>query len=154
VRQQYIQLESNRIVSEKAAKAVELLKQNGGDLAAAAKAVGAEVKSTDFFTSSGAAEGIGSASVLADYFNKPVGTVFGPLPASNQTIVGKVAGHQDADMAQFAQQRDSIIEQLKGKKKADRIGLLRDSILTDLIRQGKVKKHEAVIQRLIAQYRS
>jgi peptidyl-prolyl cis-trans isomerase D len=154
VRQQYMQIESNRIVSEKAAKAAELLKQNGGDLAAAAKAVGGEVKSTDFFTSSGAAEGIGSASVLADYFNKPAGTVFGPLPASGQTIVGKVAGHQDADMSQFAQQRDLIIEQLKGKKKADRVGLLRDSILTDLIRQGKVKKHEAVIQRLIAQYRS
>ena len=34
------------------------------------------------------------------------------------------------------------------------VGLLKDSILTDLIRRGKVKKHEAVINRLIAQYRS
>ncbi len=153
VRQQYLQSEANRIVAEKAAKAVELLKQNGGDLQATAKAVGGEVKSTDFFTSSGAAEGIGSAAILANYFNQPVGTVFGPLPATNQTIVGKVADHQDADMSKFAQERDGIIEQLKGKEKADRLALLEDSILTDLIQRGKVKRHQAVIDRLIAQYR-
>jgi len=153
VRQGYLQGESNRIVAEKAAKAAEFLKQNGGDLKAAAKAVGGEVKSTDFFTSSGAAEGLGSASVFADYFGKPVGTTFGPLPASGQTIVGKVADRQDADMSKFAQERDTIIEQLKGKKKTDRLGLLQDSILADLIQRGKVKKHQAVIDRLVAQYR-
>jgi len=153
VRQQYTQLEANRIVTEKAAKAAELLKQNGGDLKAAAKAVGGEVKSTDFFTSSGAAEGIGSASVFADYFGKPVGTTFGPLPANGQTIVGKVADRQDADMSKFAQERGTIIDQLKGKKKTDRLGLLQDSILADLIQRGKVKKHQAVIDRLVAQYR-
>jgi hypothetical protein len=153
VRQQYQQGEASRITHEKATKAAELLKQNGGDLKAAAKEVGGEVKSTDFFTSAGAAEGIGSASILTDYFNKPAGTVFGPLPAANQTIVGKVAEHQDADMSKFAQERDNIIEQLKGKEKADRISLLEDSILTDLIQRGKVKKHQQVIDRLKAQYR-
>jgi peptidyl-prolyl cis-trans isomerase D len=141
VRQAYLQGEANRIVSEKAAKAAELLKQNG-DINAAAKAVGGEVKNTDFFTSSGAVEGVGSASLLADYFHKPVGTVFGPLAAGAITVVGKVAGYQDADLSKLAQQHDKIIEQLK------------DSILTDLIKRGKVKKHQAVIDRLIAQYRS
>ena len=154
VRQNYTQGEVVRIVSEKAAKAVELLKQNGGDLKAAAKAVGGEVKSTDFFTTSGAAEGLGSASIFADYFKKPVGTIFGPIPAGGQTIVGTVAGHQDADMSKFPQERDNIVLQLKGKKSADRQSLLQDSILTDLIRRGKVKKHQAVIDRLVAQYRT
>jgi hypothetical protein len=121
---------------------------------AAAKAVGGEVKSTDFFTSSGAAEGIGSAAIFTSYFNQPVGTVFGPLPAANQTIVGKIADRQDADMSKLAAERDGIIEQLKGKAKTDRLTLLEDSILTDLIQRGKVKRHQAVIDRLIAQYRS
>jgi peptidyl-prolyl cis-trans isomerase D len=154
VRQNYLQTESTRMVGEKAAKAVELLKQNGGDLSAAAKAVGGEVKSTDFFTSSGAAEGLGSGIIFADYFEKPVGTVFGPLTASNQSIVGKVSGRQDADMSKFPQERDGIITALKGKKAADRQSLFQDSVLTDLIRRGKVKKHQAVIDRLVAQYRS
>ena len=154
VRQNYLQGEANRMVSEKAAKAAELLKQNGGDLKAAAKAVGGEMKSTDFFTRSGAAEGIGSASTLGDVFGKAVGSVFGPVPTGSQTVVGKVTDRQDADMSKFPQEREGIIEQLKGTKKADRVGLLRDSILTDLIQSGKVKKHQAVIDRLIAQYRS
>ncbi|MGP0074632.1 MAG: peptidyl-prolyl cis-trans isomerase [Bryobacteraceae bacterium] len=154
VRQQYISVETLRIVKEKSDRAAELLKQNGGDLNAAAKAVGGEVKSTDFFTSSGAAEGIGSASILADYFSKPVGTIFGPLQGAGLTIVGKVTGRQDADMAKFAQDRDGIVEQLKGKKLVDRRSLFQDSVLTDLIRSGKVKKHQQVIDRLVAQYRS
>jgi peptidyl-prolyl cis-trans isomerase D len=153
VRRSYLQGEGTRIVTEKSAKAAELLKQNGGDLNAAAKAVGGEVKSTDFFSRSGAAEGIGSATILTSVFDKPVGTVFGPIPATNLTIVGKIAGREDADMSKFAQERDTIIEQLKGKKKTDRLGLLQDSILTDLLQRGKVKKHQAVIDRLIAQYR-
>jgi peptidyl-prolyl cis-trans isomerase D len=154
VRQAYLQGEANRIVAEKAAKAAELLKQNGGDLAAAAKAVGGEVKSSDFFTRSGAVEGLGSGAIFTDVFSKPVGSVFGPMVAGTQTVVGKVAGRQDADMSKFAQERDGIVTQLKGKAAVDRESLLQDSILTDLIRRGKVKKHQAVIDRLIAQYRS
>jgi peptidyl-prolyl cis-trans isomerase D len=154
VRQQYLQGEASRMVAEKAAKAAELLKQNGGDLKAVAKTVGGEVKSTDFFMRSGAAEGLGSAAIFTDVFNKPTGTIFGPMPANGQTIVGKVADRQEADMSKFPQERDSIVTQLKGKKSADRQSLLQDSILTDLIQHGKVKKHQAVIDRLVAQYRS
>lgn len=154
VRQQYLLGEGNRIVVEKSAKAAELLKQNGGDMKVAAKAVGGEVKSTDFFTRSGAAEGIGSAAVLGDVFDKPVDSVFGPLSASGQTIVGKVTGREGADMSKFSQQRDAIITQIKGRKASDRVKLLADSILTDLIQRGKVKKHQAVIDRLLAQYRN
>jgi peptidyl-prolyl cis-trans isomerase D len=154
VRQGYLQGEAGRIATEKAAKAAELLKQNGGDLTAAAKAVGAEVKSTDFFTRSGAAEGLGSAALLSNVFGKPEGSVFGPMNAGGQTIVGKVSGRQAPDMAKFAQDRDAIVTQLKSKQAVDRQNLLQDSILTDLIQRGKVKKHQAVIDRLIAQYRS
>jgi len=155
VRQIYTQAEVTRILTEKSTKAAELLKQNGGDLKAAAKAVGAEVKSTDFFATSGAAEGLGSGSIFAGYFGKPVGSVFGPLQvAGGQTVVGVVSGHQAADMSKFPQERDSIVLQVKGKNSVDRQSLLQDSILTDLIRRGKVKKHQAVIDRLIAQYRS
>lgn len=154
VRQGYLQGEVSRIVAEKAAKAAELLKQNGGDLKAAAKAVGAEVKSTDFFSRSGAAEGLGSAALLSSVFAKPEGSVFGPMNAGDQTIVGKVSGRQAADMSKFAQDRDAIVTQLKSKQAVDRQNLLQDSILTDLIQRGKVKKHQAVIDRLIAQYRS
>jgi len=153
VRTNYLQVRAVELAKEKSAKAAEVLKQNG-DIKAAAKAVGMEVTSTDFFTRSGAIEGLGSGTMLADEFQKPVGTIFGPISASNQTVVGKITGRQDVDLSQLAKERDSIVLQLKGKKYADRQSLLQDSVLTDLIQRGKVKKHQQVIDRLIAQYRT
>jgi len=141
------------LVKEKSAEAAKLLMQNG-DIQAAAKAVGAEVKSTDFFGRSGAVEGIGTASSFKDAFDKPVGAIIGPLSVPNQTIVAKIVGRQGVDMSKFPQERDAIVLQLKSKKANDRVSLLQDSVLSDLIRRGKVKKHQAVIDRLIAQYRS
>jgi len=153
VRAEMMRLRAVDMVKAKSAQAAQLLKQNG-DIKAAAKAVGAEVKSSDFFGRSGAAEGIGPASILTDAFEKPVGAIIGPITASNQTIVAKVVDRQNADISKFQQERDTIVLQLKGKKANERLSLLQDSVLTDLIRRGKVKKHQAVIDRLIAQNRS
>ncbi len=154
VRKAFLSEQSTRVAKEKAEQAAELLKHNGGDLKAAANATGAEITSTDFFTSAGAVQGMGPAALLTDYFNKPVGTVFGPLEAANLLVVGTVTGRQDADMSQLAQQRDTLILQLKDKEATDRILLLKDSIMTGLIKSGKIKKHQAVIDRLVAQYRN
>jgi hypothetical protein len=154
VRADWIKLHATDAVKEKSARAAELLKQNGGDIQAAAKAVGAEVKSTDFFGRSGAAQGIGPANVITGAFEKPIGAIIGPLSVPSQTIIAKVVDRQSADMSKFPAERDSIVLQLKAKRANDRLSLLQDSVLTDLIRRGKVKKHQPVIDRLIAQYRS
>ena len=154
VRQKYGQVMSVGIAKQKLNKAVELLKQNGGDLNAIAKAVGLTVTSTDFFPHTGAAEGIGSASFLGKSFYLPVGSTFGPINVGTQSIIGKIAGRQDADMSKLPQERDQIVFQLKSRMAQDRQSLLQDSILTQLIRQGKVKIHQDVIDRLIAQYKS
>jgi peptidyl-prolyl cis-trans isomerase D len=154
VRAQYGQQQGMQLATEKAKKAADLLKTNGGDLKAAAKALGMDVKTTDFFARNGAAEGIGAASYLADGFDKPVGTIIGPINAGSQTVVAKIAGRQEADMAKFAQERGALVLQLKSKRASERQILLRDSILNTLIQQGKVNMHREVINRLIARYRS
>jgi peptidyl-prolyl cis-trans isomerase D len=153
VRKDFLRIRATDTVKAESNKAVELLKQNG-DIKAAAKAVGAEVKSTDFLGRSGAVQGVGSVALLTGAFDKPAGSIIGPLTVTNQTIVAKIVDRQDIDMSKLAQARDNIVLQLKGKKATDRQLLLQDSVLTDLIRRGKVKKHQAVIDRLIAQYRS
>jgi peptidyl-prolyl cis-trans isomerase D len=153
-RTQYAQQQGMQLATEKAKKAADLLKTNGGDLKAAAKALGMEVKTTDFFARNGAAEGIGAASYLAEGFDKPVGTIIGPINAGSQTVVAKIVERQNADMSKFAQERDAIVLALKSKRASERQIMLRDSILTTLIQQGKVKMHRDVINRLIARYRS
>jgi peptidyl-prolyl cis-trans isomerase D len=151
---QYAQQQAVQLVADKAKKAAELLKANGGDLKAAAKSLGMEVKSTDFFARNGAAEGIGAASYLGDAFDKPVGSIIGPINAGTQTVVAKIMERQEPDMSKLAQERDAIVLALKGKKTAERQVMLRDSVLSTLIQQGKVKMHRDVINRLISRYRS
>src|SRR5580704_8523202 len=109
VRGQYSQQQGMQLVTDKAKKAVDLLKTNGGDLKAAAKTLGVEVKSTDFFARNGAAEGIGAASYLGDAFDKPVGSIIGPINSGTQTVVAKIVQRQEPDMSKLAQERDAIV---------------------------------------------
>lgn len=152
VRENYSQKKALDLVAEDSKKISDLLKQNGGDLKAAAKSVGQEVKTSDFFTRNGAIEGIGSAATLGDSVDKPVGSIIGPLDTGNLTLIGKIVDRQNADMSKFPQERDQMVTQLKGQKAQQLVQLFQDSVLTTLIRDGKVKKHQDVINRLIAQY--
>jgi len=154
VRAGYAQDKGTTVVAEKSKKAAEMVKSNGGDLKAVAKSMGLDVKSTDLFTRNGAVEGLGGAAYLSEAFDKPVGTILGPLFTGSQTIVAKVSEKQAGDMAKFAAEREGLLNQLKGKKSAERQALLQDSILNTLIQQKKIKKHQDVINRLMSRYRS
>jgi len=153
VRTGYAQDRGNLLVGDKAKKAAEMAKSNGGDLTPIAKSMGLEVKTTDLFTRNGAVEGLGGAAYLSEAFEKPVGTVIGSIFAGTQTIVAKVVEKQAGDMAKFAAEREGILNQLKGKRSGERQLLLQDSILNTLIQQGKIKKHQDVINRLMSRYR-
>lgn len=153
VKANYIQQRGTAMAVEKQNKLMELLKSNGGDLHAAAKSQGLEVKTADYFSRDGAAEGIGPAASLNEAFEKPDGTIIGPVSVAGQAIIGKVVDRQKADMSKLAEQRQTIIGQLKARKAQDAAPLLMDSVVTRLIQEGKVKKHQDVINKLVAQYR-
>jgi hypothetical protein len=150
----YPQQLATQMATEKASKAAELIKANGGDLQAAAKSVGFEMKTSDLFSRNGAVEGLGVATAFADSFDKPVGTIIGPLGAGQDTVIAKIIDKTPADMSKLAAERDALVNALKSKKAQERQALLRDSILTGLIQQGKVKIHKAVVDRLVARYRT
>lgn len=154
VRTRYAQEKAVQLAAEKSNKAAEIVKSNGGNLQAAAKAVGLEVKTTTPFNRTGAAEGIGDARYLGDAFDKPVGTVVGPLNAGTQTVLAKIVEKSSADLSRIDQERETIVLNLKRKKSNQRAELLRDSVLEYLAQKGKVKIHKDVMDRLIARYRS
>jgi len=125
-----------------------------GDLAAAAKSMGIEVKTTDEFTRTGTVEGIGPASYVHEGFTLPVGAVFGPLGTPQGSVVAKVIEHVPADMSQLAAERTKIRDQIKSQRARDRNTLFEAGLREALRQQGKLKYHEDVIKRLVAQYRS
>jgi peptidyl-prolyl cis-trans isomerase D len=126
--------------------------KSSGDLAKAAKAAGLEVKTSDEFAREGSIEGLGSASYLQDAFSRPDGTVLGPITVPDGTVIAEVAKHVPADMSKLAEQRQSILDDVRNRKARDLDALFGESILDGLMKQGKVKLHKGTIQRLIANY--
>ena len=121
---------------------------------AVAKSLGLEVKSSDLFTRNGSVGGNMGASYFGDAFTKPVGSIFGPINASGQTVLAKVTAKVEPEMKDFAAQRDTIISSIKQKKLEERGNLFQDSIVNKLIQQGKVKYHKDVVNQIIQRYRA
>jgi peptidyl-prolyl cis-trans isomerase D len=154
VRMRYGQEKGVQLAAEKANKAADIAKANGGDMKAAAKAVGLEVKTSSPFNRTGAVEGLGDARYMGDSFDKPVGTVIGPLNVGTQTVLVKIVDRSTADLSKIGQERETIVKQLKDKKSREHFELVRDSVVSYLSQKGKVKIHQDVIERLQARYRS
>ena len=58
-----------------------------------------------------------------------------------------------ADMAKLGEERSKIRDEIKSQKGRDRGMLFEAGLKESLVRQGKIKIHQEVINRLIQQYR-
>ncbi len=154
IHDQLVTQKAGEQVSQKADALAAKAKEMNGDLRKAAQSLGLDVKTSDEFTRAGAIEGLGSANLIGDAFTKPVGAVVGPVTVAGGRTVYKVLGHTPADMSQFAAQRDSIRDELKGGKARDWNRLFEDSVKNGLMDQGKIKIYQDAVQRLMASYRS
>jgi peptidyl-prolyl cis-trans isomerase D len=148
----------NRSVAAVQRHAQELIakaKEMGGDLAKAAKSMGLETKTTSEFERGGSVDGVGSASYLSAAFDKPDGTVFGPSGTPDgTTLVGKVLSHASPDPSQMTAQRTIIRDEIKSQRARDRATMFETGIKDQLIKDGKIKIHQDVIDRLISSYRA
>ncbi|MCZ2079834.1 MAG: peptidylprolyl isomerase [Bryobacteraceae bacterium] len=154
IRETVLQQKAMELARKRAAEAEEKIQAAGGDLRKVARSMGLEVKTTPDFTRDAAAEGIGPASYLAEAFEKEVGAVLPPVTVDNQVFIVKVAGKTPADLTQLASQREDLVSSIRTAKARQRDELFKDGLLTQLIKDGKVKIHDAAVKRLIASYRS
>ena len=112
------------------------------------------MKTAPPFSIDGAAEGIGSASLLSAAFKDNVGDVLGPVSAQSGEFVCKVSEKVPADMSQFAKNKDSIIQSLTQQRQSVEQPLFRQSIVSELKRRHKIKINEAALERIIGSYQS
>jgi peptidyl-prolyl cis-trans isomerase D len=140
-------------VQEHAKVLVDKAKSMGGDLATAAKTMGLEVKTSGEIDRSGSVEGLGSASYIQEGFTRPDGAVFGPISTPDGTVVAKVIQHADPDLSKLPEQRVALRDEIKSQKARDRNSLFEAGLRDALIKQGKIKIHQDVINRLLASYR-
>jgi peptidyl-prolyl cis-trans isomerase D len=154
IKDQLLSEKATQLLQQRAREAFDKAKSLNGDLKKVAQAMGLEVKTTQDFGADGAADGIGQASMISDAFTQPVGAVLGPVAAGEQQIVYKVASKTPPDLSKLAEQRSDLVSALKSRKANSRMELFEDSLRAALIRQGKVKIHQDVINRLVGSYRS
>jgi len=152
IRQRLTQQKLNGLVEERAKAALEKSRATNGDLKQVAQALGLEFKAAPEFTSDGAAEGLGSASYLQEAFSHDVGYVFGPLVVGEKRFICKVTGKKPADLVELASQRQDMVDQIKARKARQRREVLQDSIRDQLVKEGKVKINQGVINRLVSSY--
>lgn len=153
VREAALKDKVNHLMDEKANQLMEKVRANGGDLAAAAKSMGLAVITSDPVDRNAAIEGLGSAGMFPDAFTKPAGTIFGPTGIADAKIVGKVVEKVPADPAGLAAQRVAIRDQLKSQKGQTRNALFEEGVREALTKEGKVKVHQGVVDRMVAGYR-
>jgi peptidyl-prolyl cis-trans isomerase D len=155
IRDTMVQFRTAAAVRKHAQELVEKANAMGGDLAKAAKSMGLEVKTSAEFSRSGSIDGIGAASYVAAGFDKPDGAVFGPSSTPDgSNVVAKVVQHLPPDMAALNAERPTIRDEIKMQRSRDRSALFESGLKEALVKQGKIKVHQDVINRLIASYRS
>ncbi|HYA17182.1 MAG TPA: peptidyl-prolyl cis-trans isomerase [Bryobacteraceae bacterium] len=142
----------NAIVEKKAADLVAKAKELNGDLEKAAKSMGFEVKTSADVDRQGAIEGVGSASSFDAAFEKPEGTLFGPLSVAGNTVVAKTVAKTPADMAGLAAQSAGIRDEIRQQKQRDREQVFEDGLKKRLEAEGKLKVRQDLVTRLIQTY--
>ena len=144
---------ANELTVKRANELLEKVKSLNGDLKKAAKSMGFEVVVSKEFTRHGAIAGLGAADGVPEAFTRPAGTVFGPVVMGTSRIVGKVSGHTPANLAELPAQKDAIRNEIRSNRARERNTLFEDGIRRQLEKEGKLKVHQEVVQRLIANYR-
>jgi len=116
--------------------------------------MGLEVKTSDDFTRSGSVKDLGSAAYVQEAFTRPDGSIIGPIATPDGTVVAKVVSHVQPDMAKLAAQRAEIRDEIKGQRARDRNAMFEAGVRDQLVRQGKIKVYQDVVNRLIQNYRT
>jgi peptidyl-prolyl cis-trans isomerase D len=155
IRDSIAQTRSSAAVQTHARELMDKASAAGGDFAKVAKGMGLEVKTSAEFDRSGAIDGLGAATYVTTAFDKPVGAVFGPTGTPDGgTLVGKVVARAAPDLSQLPAQRAAVRDDIKTQRARDRNILFEVGVKDMLIKQGKIKIHQDVINRLISSYRT
>ena len=140
-------------------KAVTLAKSRADDLAkrakggenfaAAAKALGLEVKSSDPIAQTGSIPDLGSAKQFPAAFSLPVGQTGDPIPLGQNWTVYRVAQHDPVNQADFEKQKAKIEEQVLQRKRQTAYDLFRTALKARLQQEGQLHFNAENLKRLI-----
>jgi len=130
------------------AKAQELAKSARGNFAAAAKAAGVEVKSTELISRGAALPEIGVNKAVEDaVFALKVNEATGAIATDNAVVVARVKERKDINLAEMATSRDAIRGELLQQRRSEFFG----AYMARAQAKMKVQFHEAAIKAVLGE---
>lgn len=127
------------LVAEKT-QALEAKAKATGDLAAAAKAMGAKLETSDLVSPTGQVPDFGSVGQVApQLFDLSVGSISGPITTERNGVVAKIVEKQeptpDEIQKNFDQTRDTILDQ----RRSEAFNVFASSIFNDYKEHGQIR---------------
>jgi len=150
----------DRVASDyKHGKAVDLAKTRADDLAkraksgenfsAAAKALGFEVKTSEFISRAGSIPDVASAKQFAAAFTLPAGQTGDPIALGQNWAVFRVAQHDPVSQDDFEKQKSKIEEKVLQQKRQTAYELFRTALKARLEQEGQLRFNADNLKRLI-----
>jgi peptidyl-prolyl cis-trans isomerase D len=132
------QQKSTEIARQKADDLEKRLK-SGEKFEAAAKALGLDLKTSDFFARNGSISGAASGKQLSAAFQMKPGDVGPPLNLGSTWFVYRVAEKQEPNPADFEKQKKDLTDQVLQSKRNLAFEAFRTSLETRLKQEGKLR---------------
>jgi peptidyl-prolyl cis-trans isomerase D len=139
-------------------KAVELAKTRAEDLAkraksgenfaAAAKALGLEVKTSEPVSRTGSIPDVGSAKQFSAAFTQTVGQSGDPLALGQNWVVYRVAQHDPVNQDDFEKQKSKVEAQVLQEKRQTAYELFRAALKARLEKEGRIQFNAETLKRL------
>lgn len=128
-----------RLLSQKTMELSERAKSEH-DLAKAAKAVGATVKTSDLVDPSGQVPDLGAvAQVAPQLFDMAVGNISGPINAQRTGVVAKLTEKQEPTPDEIAKNFDRTRDQLLEERRGEAFNVFMNGVLDDYKKHNRIK---------------
>jgi peptidyl-prolyl cis-trans isomerase D len=142
---------AQQLLSQKTAELADKARASH-DLKAAAKALGATVKTSDVVGRNGQAPDIGSMQgQAATAFDMKPGEISGPVAGNQKGIVFTVIERHEASMDEFASKKDLVREQVLSRKRQEVMALYLSNLVEQLEKKGKITKNKTELERISKQ---
>jgi peptidyl-prolyl cis-trans isomerase D len=147
----------DRVLADiKREKSVELAKKDAEDLSkraqggenfqSAAKALGAEAKTSDAFSRTGSLPDVGSAKQVSDAFRLSVGQTGAPVSLGANWLVYHLAAREEAKPEDLEKQRRDLQQQVLQSRQTLAYEAFRQALEDRFIKEGKVKRYPAALK--------
>jgi len=141
--------EKAKAILEQKAKEVVAAAKSPGDLKAAAEKAGLEAKAEANYKLATPLGEAGSSVLIDDpLYNAKAGDVLQPIFLNSNYLVLGVNKKTDADLTEYAKQRDSLMQQALSDRKSQVFEDYLATVMTQMKQAGKIKIYQEVVETM------